>query len=762
MIYLVIVESPAKKNKIQTFLNTIPNHSFIVEASCGHIRYFKNGLQSIDVSNNFHPTYDIIKTKKEVVRNLKNRLKSVEEVIIATDIDREGEAIGYHVAITLGLNIANTKRICFNEITKSAIVDSFHNSRFLDKNLYNAQQTRSILDLLIGFEISPLLWTNIQTKLSAGRCQSPALKLLCEREETINNFTSNKTYSLYGDFNIFNTISAIFYKEIQNREKLLKLIPILVKYKYKLNNIKKSKSSLSAPPPYITSSIQQDASSRYGMSPTVTMSVLQKLYEKGQITYMRTDSTCISETFIKQIEDYCNIEYPNLFKKRIFKIKNSNAQEAHECIRPVKLIELGNNFDNNEQKLYKMIFQRTVASQMTKYEEVNYKYTLMAIEDNKYTFHFALKKILDLGYKNIYTTDTSDDSILINKLKEGGLYDPLNITALEKNTKPIARYTEASLIKELEDKGIGRPSTFATIVAKLFQRKYALKETKHNSKDILLEQFKIEPNKELEISSKKGKSTSEKNKIFINDIGILVCEFMSTNFNNVVSYDFTSEIETDLDKIARGESEWISIISKVYNTFHPTVMSLKKDCSVNTTYKNKKLNLIGEHVGKNIYTYIGKYGPCIQYGEHGDDPKYVSITKDDYPDIKNVKLDEAIKLLKYPLDIGEYDSSQIQLKKGSHGLYIQHNTTKISIDNDDISLEDAIAKIKEKKNNIIKEFKGLKILNGPYGPYINKGKINVSIPKNKDPTKLTKKECDELVKLYKPKKYNKQIKKKSI
>ncbi len=759
MLYLVIVESPAKKQKIQSFLNTIPNHSFIVEASCGHIRYFKNGLKSIDISNNFKPTYDIIKTKKDVVKNLKFKLKEANEVIIATDIDREGEAIGYHVAECLGLNIAETKRICFNEITKKALVDAFHNPRELDANLYNAQQTRSILDLLIGFEISPLLWSNIQAKLSAGRCQSPALKLLIQKENVIKNFTSNKSYNLSAEFTIFNKINATYYKEVKNREKIVKLLPKLVKYEYKLDNCKKSNSTSAAPAPYITSSIQQDASSKFGMSPTVTMSVLQKLYEKGKITYMRTDSTYIADTFIENIKEYCDEKYPGLFQKKEFKPKTDNAQEAHECIRPVKLVEIDDEFDANEQKLYKIIFNRTIACQMKKYKEEVYEYTLTSTKKDIHKFKFTLKKIIDLGYKKVYTSDTSDDQELIEKIELNSLFKPNKIEAIEKNTKPTPRYTEASLIKELEDKGIGRPSTFATIVAKLFERKYALKQTKHNYKDIELETFCIKPKEKLEIKTKKSKSVSEKNKIFTTDTGELVSEFMDNHFSNIVSYDFTSEVESDLDKVADGNEEWTEIISKVYNTFHPTVDKLKSDSSINKTYKDKKLKSIGQYQDKNVYTYIGKYGPCIQLGEHGESPKYASISKDDYPDINEIKLEDVIHLLKYPIDLGEHESKKILIKKGPHGLYINHNGNNVSIEDDSITLEQAIEKLNEKKSNVIKEFKDLKIMNGKFGPYIKKGSKNVSIPKSKDPAKLSKKECLEIIKNYKPKTFKKKAKK---
>ena len=756
MKFLVIVESPAKKNKIQTFLNTINGHSFIVEASFGHIRYFADGLKSIDIENDFNPTYSVIKDKSKVVKNLKYLKNTVDDVVIATDLDREGEAIGFHIADVLNLSKENTKRICFNEITKSAVVDAFHNYRTLDFNMFYAQQTRSILDLLIGFELSPLLWSAIQSKLSAGRCQTPALKLLYEREKEIDDFKSNKSFQLSGLFNIEEEIETQYYKEEKDIENVRSLLKELITHKFKLKSVKDKLSKQNPPSPYITSTIQQDASSRFGMSPTLTMSVLQKLYEKGKITYMRTDSTNISSNFLDKIEEHVNDKYNGYFKKRSFKSKVSNAQEAHECIRPVNLVELPPDFPANELKLYNMIMQRVIASQMKHYSEKNYTYTLQSTTNNIHKFTFVLKQIKDIGFKIIYNSQIDDDLELIDKIHIGDLYDPIKLSATEKNTKPVSRYTEASLIKELENKGIGRPSTFASIVAKLFERKYATKKTNHNYKDIQLTTLSIQHGEStLHEDSKKTKSVSEKNKIFISDIGKLVNEYMLAHFTNICQYDFTAKMEEDLDKIASSEEDWVSITKHVYDSFHPTVIKLKGDANVKKSYKDKKQTLLGAHEGKNIYTYVGKYGPCIQYGECNDNPKYVSINKDEFPDITKITLDHSIELLKYPIKLGKYNNKDITLNKGPYGFYIQHDKKRFSAESSNITKDEAIATIATTKSNVIKEFSDLSVRNGPYGPYIKKGNKFTPVPKSKDPSKLTKKECLEIIKDYKPAKYAK-------
>ena len=353
-------------------------------------------------------------------------------------------------------------------------------------------------------------------------------------------------------------------------------------------------------------------------------------------------------------------------------------------------------------------------------------------------------------------SSSKDDKTLIESIEIGNTYNPISITANEKNTKPKSRYTEASLIKELEDRGIGRPSTFASIVNKLIQREYAYKETTNKSTDITLEKISIKPDEELVISERKTKSPSEKNKLFINDIGKIVCEYITDNFTKINSYDFTSEIEDDLDKISVGNEVWTDIISKVYNNFHDKVIELSKDTNLKSQ-KQKLTNKIGVNPDndKNIYVYVGKYGPCIQEGERSETPRYVSISKTD-GDIKDITLEKALELLKFPIELGIHNEKPVYIKKGKFGLYIDWNGTRISVDSEDTTLENAIEKITEKSTNLIKEFSGLKVLNGKYGPYIKKGKQNVSIPKQYDPQKITKKLCEELVKNHKPKKFVKK------
>lgn len=756
MKYLVIVESPAKKNKIQQFLNTIKGHSFIVEASFGHIRYFANGLKSIDTKNDFIPTYSVTKDKSKVVKNLKQLKKKVDDVVIATDLDREGEAIGFHIADVLNLSLNDTKRICFNEITKNAVVNAFKNSRNLDHNLFHAQQTRSILDLLIGFEISPLLWSSIQPKLSAGRCQTPALRLIHEREKKIEDFKSNKSFQLTGIFNIYQKIETNYTKELLDKNKVKSLIQKLIDHQFKLVNITDKISKQNPPAPYITSTIQQDASSRFSMSPSLTMSVLQKLYEKGKITYMRTDSTAISDNFMEKIIEFLDINYAGYFKKRQFKSKVSNAQEAHECIRPVSLDDLPEDYPNNEIKLFNMIRQRVIASQMRHYSEKNFTYTLESIQSKVHKFTFTLTKVIDEGFKVIYNSQTESNDNLIKKIKVGQIYEPLQLIATEKNTKPIGRYTEASLIKELENKGIGRPSTFASIVGKLFERKYAIKKSNHNYKDIILDIISIKSgDTSVKEEQKQTKSVSEKNKIFITDIGKLVNEYLETHFNDICQYNFTAKMESDLDKIADNKVNWVKVTRDVYDTFHPTVIKLKGDTELKKSYKDKKTNLLGKYKGKNVYTYVGRFGPCIQYGEKDNNPKYVSINIDEFEDISAITLKQATELLKFPKELGTYNNSIVNLNKGPYGYYIDYNKRKFSVEHGKITLAEAKEIIKSTKSNIIKEFSDISVRNGPYGPYIKKGSKFTPIPKDIDPKKLTKKECLDIIKNYVPAKFSK-------
>lgn len=742
MKYLVIVESPSKIEKIQKFLNSISGHEFIVEASYGHIRYFKDGLNSIDVANRFNPEYAIIDSKKKVVQRLKAQLKKVDEVIIATDQDREGEAIGFHLIEALGLNPSTTKRICFNEITKPAIVNAFNESRNLDMNLVYSQQSRSILDLLIGFEISPLLWKYIQKSLSAGRCQSPALKLIYEKELEIENFTSMKSYTINANFDIMAMdILTTYDKSIDDYSIIRDKIDSLVNDKYKLVFDSKKVVSNNPPAPFITSTIQQEASVKFGMSPKNTMSILQKLYEKGKITYMRTDSTAISDVFVSNLKDYIDSNYGGYFKRNIYKSKVSNAQEAHECIRPVSLdYVLDDKYSSYEKKLFELIKKRVIASQMKRYSEEVYTYKL--VNNKGDTFTFSFKKILTLGYKILYKNEEEieDNSELISKIEDylNKVYRPKLVKATETHTKPKSRYTEASLIKELEEKGIGRPSTFSNIVSTLLERNYVIKNTKDKEETKSIEILSVKPGGAIKVDKKDVKERSEKNKLFISGVGRLVCEFMDNHFSEITSYSYTSEIESELDEISNGNATWYKIVKKLYDSFHPKVIELKKKkSSLSVKSDKKKLLGINPVNNLNIYIYIGKYGPCIQEGDEEDEVRYISIDKQQ--DLNEITLDDALEYLKYPKLIGHYKNQEVYIKNGRYGKYVECGKTKIPIDRE-LSLRELIELIERRENNIIKEFSdGIKILRGPYGVYIKKGKNNYSIDKSINAEELTKK-----------------------
>jgi len=759
MKFLVIVESPAKISKISSYLNTITNHSFIVDASYGHICEFKDGLKSIDINNNFKAVYGITSTKLKIANNLKKIAKEVDEVIIATDRDREGEAIGYHLITILKLDINTTKRISFNEISKKAIVDAFNNPGLIDINLYNAQQARSILDILIGYNISPLLWKSIQPKLSAGRCQSPALKLVYERDKEITEFISNSSYELMGNFVIKNKepfeISAKYFKDIVNKDSVKLQMEKLIDEIFYLTKQKIKNISNSPPPPYITSSIQQDVSSKFGLSPITTMSILQKLYESGKITYMRTDSTIISDNFVASCKLYIDKNYPGEFTKRNYKSKVANAQEAHECIRPVCLdIKSDDIADSLQKKIYNVIWKRTIASLMSNCREESHEFRF--INKDKEYFTTCFKKIINLGFKKIYNPEIMDDRNIINNIvvnKDN--YSPIKIEAVEKNSKPKSRYTEASLVKELESLGIGRPSTFSSIVNTLITRKYVTKENTDTKKEIILNKLSIKPNESIAEKTFKSKAPSQKGKLIITSLGIYVNEYMTTHFKNINSYQFTSNINDKLDNISNGSIIWYNLVSEVYKSFINKVQSLQlvsNTNNVNNKCDNEKL-LFETDINK-YYYYRDKYGLCI-IKEYNNERKKI---RENNIDINNVSIEYLEEQFKYPILIGKHKDIDIYIKKGPYGKYTEIEGTKVSIENNNITIEELLDKVNLKKKNIIKEWKSIKILNGPYGPYIKKGNKNVPIPKNIEPLKLTALQCEEMVKKYKKPFYNKKHK----
>ena len=765
MKFLVIVESPAKTQKIKKFLDTIPGHSFIVDASYGHIRYFKNGLKSIDINDRFKPTYSVVSDKAKVVKKLRDLVKKVDEVIIATDRDREGEAIGYHLIKVLKLKLDTTKRIHFNEITEEAIVSAFHSPETLNMKMFHAQQARSILDLLIGFKVSPLLWKHIESKLSAGRCQTPALKLVSERDEEIKNFSRVHNFNISALFRVNSfKLDTDFCKRTKELETTEKWMKKLIKHTYTLSLENIKQTSNSPPPPFITSTIQQAASTSFNISPKNTMSILQKLYEGGKITYMRTDCTNVSKEFKQLAKVFINERYPSQFTDRTFKTKSKGAQEAHECIRPVLLDILPSDIgDSYERKLYTLIRQRTIACFMPNYNVDHYNYRFTSTKNNKAYFTCSKLQIMQNGFKSIYNASINDDSKFIKtlKIKSEIEYSPGEIIGTEKYTKPLGKYTEASLVKALEKKGIGRPSTFSSIVNKLFTRKYVIKGTDKDSSSekIMLHKLNIKPDAKIKRSSFETNPTSYKGKLLITSLGKRVVSYLNDHFNeNICSYSFTSTINNELDMIAGGKKMWEDVVQNVYDTFMETVN--KEDARVfkNSDYEKNKISL-GEKEGYIYQAYKDKYGWVVLK---------INATNDTDINKRRIRFEEIEgeptmnlidELYAYPILKGMNGKEEVFIKKGPYGLYCEITGTRFSIEDPSISLDKLIELYESKKKKSIKKWGTIEVLNGPYGVYIKKGKKNFAVPKTVKTEELTKEVCLDIIKNYKPKRFKKYSKK---
>jgi DNA topoisomerase-1 len=768
MKYLVIVESPAKREKIQSYLNAIGNgDSFIVLASMGHIRKFANGLKSIDMTD-YTARYSVDSAKRKAVTELQTATKKADSVILATDPDREGEAIAFHLADVLGIKTEDCLRMTFNEITQTAIKRAFSNIGKLNTNLYSAQEARAILDLLIGYEISPVLWRYIQPRLSAGRCQSPALRLIYDREIEIESFKTAAYYQCYGVFPTLpntratydgnrpvepttdtkkkkkaSTSSSTMNPALESEDDIRHHLPLMMNTSYKLEHVSSKDTQSHPSAPYITSTIQQDASSKLGQNPRNTMRILQTLYEKGLITYMRTDSTVISESCHREIKEYIHEKHDGLYERRDYKRRVANAQEAHECIRPVKIStrSLSASFAPIEKKIYEMIWTRTVASQMksSKEEQIGVQW-----KSSNYSFSAVFTRILFPGYKVLYESRMEDDSETINKLmallKSSSISEsPLEIGVEQKYTRPASRYTEASLIRELEERGIGRPSTFASIVSTLLERHYVHKDETsketHTAKTFQL----LKKSTQIAETSKEVTLESDRNKLSITPIGKSVCEFLTKHFHKTVQdYDFTKNIEENLDEISRGEMTKKQVIHKVYSEFHPIVEQLLEDkkqtriTSTNLTDDQKdsrsiieqrpdKFTLIGKHTEtKNpLYLHYGRYGPCIAELEESGSLRYYAIP----PEKKNSKitLEEAIMITRFPRTIGKMDDgTTVLVKSGPYGFYIEYGSTRIpfskltvKLDPQTVQLSD-LSEILEQGNagtTVLKEYKdGVRIV----------------------------------------------------
>jgi DNA topoisomerase-1 len=756
---LVIVESPAKAKTIERFLGK----DYTVKSSFGHIRDLEKKNLGIDIEEGFTPRYIVPADKKKVVKELKELVKKARMVWLATDEDREGEAIAWHLFEELGLEKENTRRIVFHEITKDAILNSLDNSRFIDTDLVNAQQARRVLDRLVGFELSPLLWKKVKPSLSAGRVQSVAVKLIVEKEREIQNFTPRKYFRITGVFSAIDEsgatsrVRADLSKRFNTREEAEKFLSDCIDSEFFVENIENKPVKKSPAPPFTTSTLQQEASRKLGFSVNQTMSVAQRLYESGKITYMRTDSVNLSKlaigTAAGKIRDTFGEAY---LKSRNFSTKTKGAQEAHEAIRPTYMDHSTTEGNKTEQRLYELIWKRTIASQMS--EARLEKTTInIAISGEQEKF-IAIGEVMKFdGFLKVYMESTDDDQEEETK----GLLPPLNVNdplereeieAAEKSTQQPARYTEASLVKKMEELGIGRPSTYAPTISTIQQREYVVKEDRKGSQREMVQIIL----KDDKISSKLLKENFgfEKRKLFPTDIGTVVNDFLEQYFQNIMNYNFTASVEKEFDEIAVGSLNWSSMIERFYKPFHTKV-----DSATQTGERSKGEKVLGAdpESGKPVSVKIGRFGPIAQIGEATDEekPRFASLLKGQ--SLETITLEDALGLFRLPRNIGQFENEELVIGVGKYGPYVRHKSKFYSLAKTDdpyaIPLERAVEIIQEKRtqeeNRNIKQFDeepGLQILNGRYGPYITFQKKNYRIPKGKKPDELSLEECREIIK----------------
>ena len=746
---LVIVESPAKAKTIQKYLGK----DFEVKSSFGHIRDLPKKGMGIDLKT-FTPDYEVSADKKKLVTELKAAVKKAEMVWLASDEDREGEAIAWHLADELKLKDENTKRIVFHEITKNAILKAIENPRKIDQNLVNAQQARRVLDRIVGFEMSPVLWKKVKTGLSAGRVQSVAVRLVVEREQEIRNFKSSSSYKVEGVFtnaekqDIFAKLKKDFTKE-KEAEAFLEQSQNV---EFKVLNVETKPGSRSASAPFTTSTLQQEASNRLGYNVTSTMRIAQRLYEEGYITYMRTDSVNLSQEAINSAKDFIEKEFGGAYSSpRNYTTKSSSAQEAHEAIRPtdfsVKSID-----DAQLNKLYQLIYKRTLASQMA---NAKIEKTVIEIGNSALPSHFEAQGevIVFDGFLKVYgitKTDEDDEENnekLLPKVKIGEVLSYKKITAAEKFTKPAARYTEAALVRKLEELGIGRPSTYAPTIQTIQNRGYVDKrEILPQEREIVkLSLGKSGVKKEV-LTEKFG---GDKNKFVPTDIGEVVNEFLINNFNEILDYGFTAKVEQDFDDIANGAEKWKETLKSFYDNFHPKIEDVEENADRATGER-----LLGKDPksGKNVYARMGRYGAMIQIGEADDEQKtYASIMQNQ--NISTITLDEALDLFKLPFDLKEFEGKPVSVGVGRFGPYVKWGEAFISLGRgtDPFSVTQEIAEnfIKEKMeaDAPVATYKGEPVTKGTgrFGPFIKYQSMFINVPKKYNFDNLSQSDINELI-----------------
>ena len=755
---LVIVESPAKAKTIERFLGK----AYTVKSSFGHIRDLAKKNLGIDVQKGFAPQYIVPTDKKKVVKELKDLAKKSGMVWLATDEDREGEAIAWHLFEELALDKDKTRRIVFHEITKDAILNALDNPRFIDTDLVNAQQARRVLDRLVGFELSPLLWKKVKPSLSAGRVQSVSVKLIVEKEREIQQFTPMKYFRITGKFMApdgkggWTRLKADLSKRLDTPNNAREFLTICQNSDFTVENIEKKPVKKSPAPPFTTSTLQQEASRKLGFSVNQTMSVAQRLYESGKITYMRTDSVNLSKlaigTAAGKIRDSFGEKY---LKSRNFTTKAKGAQEAHEAIRPTYMDQSTTEGNRAEQRLYELIWKRTIASQMS--EAQLEKTTISILVSGAKERFIATGEVLKFdGFLKVYMESSDDEQEEETRglLPPVKVQDRLNrdeIEATEKSTLQPARYTEASLVKKMEELGIGRPSTYAPTISTIQQREYVVKEErKGNIRDMVLLLLKGDSISQEVIQEKYG---YEKGKLFPTDIGTIVNDFLEQYFQNIMNFNFTASVEKEFDEIAIGKLNWPKMIERFYNPFHTKV-----DSATQTSERSKGEKLLGNEPesGKPVSVKIGRFGPIAQIGEASEEekPRFASLLKGQ--SLETITLEEALDLFRLPRMIGQFEEEEVVIGVGKYGPYVRHSSKFFSLSKTDdpytISLERAteiiLAKRSEQESRNIKQFDEepeLLVLKGRYGPYISFKKKNYRIPKSRKPEELTLEECREII-----------------
>lgn len=750
---LVIVESPAKAKTIEKYLGK----DYTVKSSFGHVRDLRKKDLSVDIENGFQPDYEVSSDKVDIVKELSKLAAKAEMVWLATDEDREGEAISWHLEQSLGLEGNKTKRITFNEITKNAILRAIENPREIDYDLVNAQQARRVLDRLVGFELSPVLWKKIKPSLSAGRVQSVAVRIIVEREREIENFKPVESYRVTANFDVEGkAFKAVLSSKFKTKEEAEKFLNDCKDADFTISDLQVKPGKKSPSAPFTTSTLQQEASRKLGYSVAQTMQAAQRLYESGHITYMRTDSVNLSNTALTAAKDAIESSFGTEYSKtRKYSSKAKGAQEAHEAIRPTNM-ELKVLTDDRNARLYELIWKRAVASQMA--DAQLEKTTInIAISTREERFVATGEVIVFDGFLKLYTVGKDEDeeveeSGLLPKMKVGDKPNLHQIEALQRFSKHPPRYSEATLVRRLEELGIGRPSTYAPTISTIQKRGYVLKDTREGT-PVEYHLLRLK-DAEVALDVKREVAGNAKNKLFPEDMGVVVNDFLVDNFERILSYDFTASVEKQFDDIAQGQLEWNKMIEKFYGPFHDNIENTLEHASRATGER-----VLGEDPksGKPVIARIGRFGPMIQIGSVDDEekPRFASLLKNQ--SISTITFEEAMKLFELPRDVGEYEGETVVAAIGRFGPYVRFGKLFCSIPKDagftpyNIELPQAIELIEAKKKaerekyiKVFPENEDIQVLNGRYGPYIKAGKKNVKIPKDIEPASLTLEQCLEL------------------